>query len=182
MVSFLNAGWAWFTEQFRRPVPALRSPVTVHISDALFGRVRSFVVPDARPEPLALVHVRYAAEDVRDAIVAVDAEPFPPDAYVEGPDGANFDVRWFVQRANDLVARNAGVMLAHMHVHRGLPCFSGIDRRTNISVISPLASCATVPTGALVLSLDHCAAFIAGEERDVVVRVLPRYSEGGIFA
>jgi len=127
-----------------------------------------------RPEPLALLAVRYASEENCNVIVGVRLEAFPDDAYVDGPDGANFSVSWLMEALDRLTEVNAGVLLCHMHGHAGKPRFSATDIRTNEEVMakqrifSPL-----FPYGALVVSNDDATAVVASSDGLIEFVVAP---------
>ncbi len=122
-------------------------------------------------ERLAVVYARFASESTHSVVVAVDFQMLPDHAYVSGPDAANFDVRWLVQAGQDADSRNCGILLAHLHEHRGRPWFSPPDLRTIREVIYPLYRMSPqVPQGALLFSLDRAVAMIAASNGFVSVR------------
>jgi hypothetical protein len=113
---------------------------------------------------------------VRDVAVVIDVQPFPDEAYVEGPDGANFDTRWITRTANHWIRSNTGLLLVHAHGGSGRPVFSSTDRRTNRAVMARLGvGILTAPYGALLLSDNDAAAVLAISSRilDGVVQVVP---------
>jgi len=155
------------------PKPSRRT--RLHVPQTLLHEIQKAVTPTKdRIEPLALLHVRYASEFVREVVVATGFVVFPEEAYVDGPAGANFDTRWLVRTTNAEVPQNAGVLLVHSHGGRGKPGFSSIDQRTNRDIMAPLAiGVATIPYGALVLSDDTGTAVVTVDgrlvEADVIV-------------
>jgi hypothetical protein len=156
--------------------PALVAPPTgVRINiprSVLHALYRATTPRKGRHEPLALLRVRYASEDVRDVLVAVGVIPFADEAYVEGDEGANFDTRWVVAVANREVLANAGLVLAHLHGGRR-PNFSSADRETNYTVIAPLSIGVPVaPYGAMVLGDAEATAVVAKGGRLVAARVI----------
>ena len=136
----------------------------LRIPRSLLNSLRRSVMPCDRAEPLSLVHVRYVAEDRRTIAVAFDMTPMPDEAYVDGPDGANFDARWLVSFADEQLDRNAGLLLAHSHGGYGRPHFGIVDWRTNREILAKLAvGVATAPYGAMLLSNDdQVAVFTIG--------------------
>jgi hypothetical protein len=134
----------------------------LHVPRSLLRQLREITQPnERRPEPLALLRARYASEEARNVVVGIGTIPFPDSAYVKGPAGANFDTDWLVRIANREIAMNVGLLLVHSHGGRGVPRFSGIDRRTNTHVMAPLAIGADIaPYGAMVLSETHATAVV----------------------
>ena len=136
----------------------------LHVLPSTLHELRTVV--SARPgriEPLALLWVRYVSEDNRDIVVGVKVEAFADNAYVDGPNGANFDVHWLMG-ALDVAARsNAGALLCHEHGHRGKPAFSHVDRWTNESIMAKQRHVNEgLPYGALIVSLDDALGVLAG--------------------
>ena len=128
--------------------------------------------PD-KPEPLALVWLRQTSEVSPDVIVVVKVEPFPDSAYVDGPDGANFDVAWLVEAAARIGRCNAGLALAHMHGNKGRPRFSSVDQRTNRSIIRKLALMDQhLPYGAILLSKDAISAQLESSNGSVPLETI----------
>jgi hypothetical protein len=134
--------------------PVERAPYRLHIPRSLMNELRAMTRPSHEyGEPLAFLLVRFASEDSRTIIVGIAALPFPDQAYVAGPAGANFDTGWAVSVANENIAENTGLLLVHAHGGTGLPMFSSIDQRTNCTVMGALAvGVKTAPYGAMVLS------------------------------
>jgi hypothetical protein len=153
-------------------VSSFRLHIPRSLMHALRKRTRATTV---RLEPLVLLRVRYASERSTNTMVAVDAISFPDHAYVEGFAGANFDTSWVVERANEAITANAGLLLVHSHGGPGHPQFSLVDTRTNREVMAPLAvGAATVPYGAMVLSdvSAHAVIAVSGALHDVRVIVV----------
>jgi len=95
-------------------------------------------------------------------IVGVRVQRFPDEAYVDGPDGANFAVPWLMNALDEAANSNAGALLCHQHSHRGKPDFSGTDQRTNDRVMAKQRLVNDgVPFGAMVVSLDDFRALVA---------------------
>jgi hypothetical protein len=142
-------------------VPTFR--IRLRITRSLLMALHGATAPKRlRGEPLAFLRVRFASESAKDVVIAVGISPFPDDAYVDGPAGANFDTRWSIRSANDSAGSNAGLLLAHRHGGKGKPTFSLVDRKTNLTVMVPLShGMPTVPYGAIVLSDDDATAVIA---------------------
>jgi hypothetical protein len=170
----IAAARRWFADpgvKQSAPPPTLR----IHMPRSILHAVTGIVTPNRlRPEPLALLRVRYASEERRDVVVVIGTISFPETAYVKGDAGANFDTRWLVHVTNDELQTNAGVLLAHWHGGTGRPSFSSVDRKTNRDVIAHLAiGVAAVPYGAMVLSLDQQTAVLATGggliEADVII-------------
>lgn len=156
-------------------VPTAR--LRLRITRALLTALHEVTVPTRpRSEPLAFLRVRFASEESKDVVVAVGVVGFPERAYVDGPAGANFDTRWSIMCANEAARSNAGLLLAHHHGGKGKPCFSSVDRKTNLAVMAPLSyGASTLPYGAVVLSEDDATAVIAfgGELLDTAVELVP---------
>jgi len=134
--------------------------------------------PD-RLEPLALLWARYASEDNDNVVVAVAVQPFAADAYVRGPNGANFDVNWLMAAMNVAGEANAGTIICHQHAHAGKPAFSSVDNKTNEQIMAkqPIVS-PWLPYGAMVLSNDDFHAVMACRNglQEFDVRVVLGYS------
>ena len=136
-------------------------------------RARLAFAPE-RPEPLALLVVRYASEGNRSVIVGVRVDAFPDDAYVDGPDGANFSVSCLMEALDRLAEINAGVLLCHMHGHAGKPRFSATDVRTNEEVMAKQRVFGPLfPYGALVVSDDDATAVVASSDDLLEFAVAP---------
>jgi hypothetical protein len=120
---------------------------------------------EGRPEPLALLRVRYIGENERNIAVAVGAVPFPESAYRGAHDAvAAFDTQWLVRVANSELAFNAGIVLVHSHGGAGEPHFSAIDARTNRELMARLSiGVDTAPYGAMVLSNTSQHAVLAAD-------------------
>ncbi len=155
-------------ERAQSPGPRL------HVPRAVMHALRLATRPTAAlPEPLVLLHVRFASEQQLDTIVAVAATPFPAHAYVEGFAGANFDTAWVVDAANAMILKNVGVFLVHAHGGTGAPRFSSVDEQTNRKVMAALAhGITTAPYGAMVLSLTSATAVLARAGALEVMRIV----------
>ena len=173
---------------FRPPRPTATPPFAtepdryrLHIPRSVIHRLREVVRPNRRPEPLAFLRVRFASEDSRTVVVVVGVLPFPDEAYVEGPAGANFSTEWAIDVANAGIPNNVGLMLVHSHGGIGMPMFSGVDARTNRSIMAMLAvDVATAPFGAVVLSDTdaRCVFAVNGRLIEMKVIVVPdRFGE-----
>lgn len=149
-------------------------PARLHIPRSLHRQLLAFATPsDVRAEPLALVDVRYASESAKNVVVAVHVMPVPIEAYVDGPDGANFDTRWLMHLANHKLESNAGLLLSHSHGGYGKPTFSRVDRRTNEEVFAKFAiGVETAPYGSLLLSTDDVVAVVTVGDRLVHAEVV----------
>ncbi len=130
----------------------------------MMRHLREALTPRAgRDEPLALLLTRYVSEDNRGVVVGVRVHPFPDEAYVEGPDGANFGVPWLMDFLDKAAEQNAGALLCHAHGHYGKPGFSETDRRTNSLVMAKQRLFnESLPYGAMVVSLDESLAVVSG--------------------
>lgn len=121
--------------------------------------------PKLAGERLAIVHARFASESTDTVVVVVGFDMVPDAAYVSGPDVANFDVRWLMNASERAAQRNCGILLTHLHEHKGVPWFSPADLRTARAVLYPMYRiCPQFPQGALVMSFDSAAAIIATAE------------------
>lgn len=154
----------------------------LHLPRSLLHELREVTRTNRqRPEPLAFLRVRFASEDSRTVVVAVGVLPFPEEAYVDGPAGANFSTEWAFDIANASIPDNVGLMLAHSHGGDGMPMFSGIDARTNRSIMAALAvGVETAPFGAIVLSNTdaRCVVAVSGGLSEMKVAVVPdRFGE-----
>jgi hypothetical protein len=153
----------------------------LHIPRSVIHELREVNCPNRRPEPLAFLRVRFASEDSRTVVVAVGVLPLPDEAYVEGPAGANFSTEWAIDVANAGISGNVGLMLVHSHGGVGMPMFSGVDARTNRSIMAMLAvGVETAPFGAVVLSDTdaRCVLAVKGELTETKVIVMPdRFGE-----
>lgn len=129
--------------------------------------------PIVGEERLCVAFARYASQYNQDTIVVSDFVPLPKDAYViDSRVPVSFDTRWLMRTAEGAAHRNAGVFLTHLHEHSGKPWFSPIDMRTNRSILRPMALInQTLPTGALLFSLDHAAALVARSDGLIAVPV-----------
>ncbi|HTW85404.1 MAG TPA: hypothetical protein VMD91_15145 [Candidatus Sulfotelmatobacter sp.] len=164
------------------PVAAEPARYRLRIPRSVIHELREVTRPNRqRPEPLAFLRVRFASEDSRTVVVAVGVLPFPDEAYVEGPAGANFSTEWAIEVANAGIPGNVGLMLTHSHGGVGMPMFSGVDARTNRSIMAALAVGAeTSPFGAVVLSETdaRCVLAVASGLTDTRVIVVPdRFGE-----
>jgi hypothetical protein len=113
-------------------------------------------------ERVGVYYCRFASEYEQGVVVAAEYFPCPDDAYVDGPQAANFDTRWFMRASQDAAAAHAGVFLTHLHDHRGRPWFSRPDMETNRNLVQPISRIdGTLPCGALLLSNDSAAALVA---------------------
>ena len=158
------------------PVAAEPDRYRLHILRSVIDGLREVVRPNHRPEPLAFLRVRFASEDSRTVVVAVGVLPFPDEAYVDGPAGANFSTEWAIDFANAGIPDNVGLMLVHSHSGVGMPMFSGVDARTNRSIMAMLAvGVATAPFGAVVLSDTdaRCVLAVNGGLTEMKVIVVP---------
>jgi hypothetical protein len=159
-----------------RPVAVEPDRYRLHIPRSVIHELRDVTRPHWRPEPLAFLRVRFASEDSRTVVVAVGVIPFPDEAYVDGPAGANFSTEWAIDIANAGIPENIGLMLAHSHGGVGMPMFSSIDARTNRSIMAALALGAeSAPFGAVVLSETdaRCVLAVVGGLTDARVIVVP---------
>jgi len=159
----------------------------LHVPCSLLHDLRGVTAPNKRRgEPLAFLRVRFASEDSRTIAVGISILPFPEEAYVEGHAGGNFDTDFAVDVANRQITQNVGLLLVHSHGGKGMPAFSGIDKRTNHDVMGGLAMGITVvPYGALVLSETdaRCVLAIEGEMIESTVIVVPdRFGELSVSA
>lgn len=154
----------------------------LHLPQSVIRELREVTRPNRnRPEPLAFLRVRFASEDSRSVVVSVGIHPFPDEAYVDGPAGANFSTEWAIDVANAGIVDNVGLMLVHSHGGVGIPMFSSIDARTNRSIMVPLAvGVETAPFGAVVLSDTdaRCVLAVNGGLSNTKVIVVPdRFGE-----
>ena len=151
-----------------------REVVRLNVPRSVMHALRRATRPTiALPEPLVLLHVRFASEFQRDTVVAVAARPFSVHAYVEGFAGANFATAWVVDAANAAIARNLGLFLVHAHGGTGIPRFSSVDQETNRNIMAALASgVVTAPYGAMVLSQTAATAVVARDGRLEQMRVV----------
>ncbi len=149
----------------------------LHIPRSVIHELREVTRPNRhRLEPLAFLRVRFASEDSRTVVVAIGVLPFPDEAYVDGPAGANFSTEWAIDVANEAASGNIGLMLVHSHGGLGMPMFSGVDARTNRSIMAMLAvGVETAPFGAVVLSGTdaRCVLAVHGSLTDMKVVVVP---------
>jgi hypothetical protein len=124
-------------------------------------------------ERLCLVFARYASQYNQETIVASYFLGLPEEAYLRDLHApVSFNTRWLMSAAEAAAHRNAGVFLTHLHEHKAKPWFSPIDMRTNRSVLRPMALIdQTLPTGALLLSLDQQAALLARSDGLIAVPV-----------
>jgi len=143
--------------------PADAPAYRLHVPCSLIHQLREVTRPTVRRgEPLAFLRVRFASEDSRTVLVGVGVLPFPDEAYVPGPAGANFSTDWAVDVANEQIGVNVGLLLVHAHGGSGMPGFSGVDQRTNRTVMGALAfGIETSPYGALLLSDTHVRCLLA---------------------
>lgn len=168
------------------PRPSMPVPVServdvtsyrLHLPRALINELREVTRPTVRRgEPLAFLRVRFASEESRTVMVGVGVLPFPDEAYVPGPAGANFSTDWAVDVANEQIGANVGILLVHAHGGRGMPEFSGVDKRTNRGIMVTLAcGIHTAPYGALLLSDNdtQCVLAVARTLAAVKVVVVP---------
>jgi hypothetical protein len=180
-MTFIAKLLLWLVGVARRPSAAaeraVTSPHRLHVPRSLMYKLRNVSQPNVkRVEPLAFLRVRFASEGSRTVLVAIGVLPFPDEAYVEGPAGANFDTEWAVNVANQQIGGNVGLLLVHSHGGTGMPTFSGTDRSTNYSVMGALAvGVETAPYGAVVLSDTHARGVLATPKKltDVKVIVVP---------
>ena len=156
------------------PEPADVPIYRLHLARCLIQQLREVTRPTVRRgEPLAFLRVRFASEDSRTVLVGVGVSPFPAEAYVAGPAGANFSTDWAVDVANEQIGANVGLLLVHAHGGRGMPGFSGVDQRTNRTVMGALTfGIETAPYGALVLSDTHAHCVLAVGRTLVSVKVV----------
>ncbi len=172
------------------PLPArtTSSPINepnhyrLNMPQSLIYELREATRPtDRRPEPLAFLRVRFASEDSRMVAIGIRVMPFPEDAYVGGPAGANFSTEWAFDVANAGIPDNLGLMLVHAHGGEGMPMFSNVDMRTNRSIMATLAIGAeSAPFGAVVLSDTdaHCVLAVPDGLTSMRVIVVPdRFGE-----
>lgn len=138
--------------------PVLRVPLTLRRMLASATRPR-----EGRPEPLALLRVRYVGENERNIAVAVGVLAFPDSAYRGAHDAAAaFDTQWVIKMANSELAVNVGIVLVHSHGGAAEPRFSAIDSRTNRELMARLSiGIDTAPYGAMVLSNTSQYAVLA---------------------
>jgi hypothetical protein len=156
------------------PEPAAVLTYRLHVPRSLIHQLREVTRPTVRRgEPLAFLRVRFASEDSRSVLVGVGVLPFPDEAYVAGPAGANFSTDWAVDVANEQIGTNVGLFLVHAHCGSGMPGFSSVDQRTNRSVMGALAfGIETAPYGALLLSDTHARCVLAVGRALVGVKVV----------
>jgi hypothetical protein len=154
--------------------PAQASTYRLHVPRSLLHQLREVTRPTVRHgEPLAFLRVRFASEDSRTVLVGVGVLAFPDEAYVPGPAGANFSTDWAVEVANEQISANVGLFLVHAHGDNGMPGFSGVDQRTNRTVMGALAfGIETAPYGALLLSDTHARCVLAVGRTLVGVKVV----------
>jgi hypothetical protein len=161
------------------PKKRLDPTVRLHVLPRMMQELRAVLTPrHGRNEPLALLLVRYVSEDNRQVVVGVQVQPFPDEAYVDGPDGANFAVPWLMNALDRVSAVNAGALLCHMHGHQGKPAFSGTDRLTNELVMAKQRLVnANLPYGAMVISRDDFLAVVIGPSglREADVKTMVAY-------
>jgi hypothetical protein len=149
----------------------------LHLPRSLMYELSEVTRPNfEHPEPLAFLRVRFATEVSKNVLVGIGVSPFPAEAYVDGDVGANFSTDWAVSVANAEMGSNVGLLLVHSHGGPGMPTFSGIDQRTNRSVMAALAiGIQSAPYGALVLSDTRARCVLAVERRlqELQVVVVP---------
>jgi len=172
---------------FRRSPPAPPPTPSVveepsyrlRVPKSIIRELREVSQPNAgRGEPLTFLRARFVSEDSRTIMVGISVVPFPEGAYVDGPAEANFDTGWAVDFANEQIGANVGLMLVHSHGGNGMPNFSGVDTRTNRSVMAALAiGNETVPYGAVVLSDSDARGVVAVAStlKDVHVVAVPDF-------
>ncbi len=126
-------------------------------------RTELLLPPIIGEERLCVVRARYASQYNQTTIVTVEFAPLPEEAYVlDSRAPVSFDTRWLMRAAEDAAVHNAGIFLTHLHEHKGLPWFSPVDMQTNETILHPMALIdQTLPTGALLLSLDQAVALVA---------------------
>ncbi len=175
--------WLFGPQRPTAAPPAASEPgrYRLHIPRSVIHELREVTRPNHRLEPLAFLRVRFASEDSRTVLVAVGVLPFPDEAYVDGSAGANFSTEWAIDVANSGISGNVGLMLVHSHGGVGMPMFSGVDARTNRSIMAMLAvGVETAPFGAIVLSNTdaRCVLAVKGDLTETKVIVVPdRFGE-----
>lgn len=129
--------------------------------------------PVVGDERLGIAFTRYASKYTQRTIVVTEYAALPEEAYVrEALAPVSFDVRWIMTASENAGLESAGIFLVHLHEHRGKPWFSPVDMDTNRRIITPIALIdQTLPTGALILSLDSAAALVARGDGLVAVAV-----------
>jgi len=154
-------------------VAAEHDQYRLHIPQSVVTKLREITRPNQCAEPLAFLRARFASEDSRTVAVAVGVLPFPDEAYVDGPAGANFRTEWAIDVANAGIPDNVGLMLVHSHRGVGMPMFSCIDTRTNESIMAMLAvGVETAPFGAVVLSDTDARCVLAINDGLVDTKVI----------
>ena len=137
----------------------------MNVLSSVARRIRTDLTlpPLVGDERLGVALSRYASRYNNTTIVLTEYFGLPKDAYVKvASSPVAFSTRWFMRASEEAARKNAGLFLVHLHEHRGRPWFSPIDMRTNRDIVRPLALIdQTVPTGALLFSLDNAAALIA---------------------
>jgi len=137
--------------------------LNISIQTVAKARADLTLPPVSGMERLGLSFARYASTYNTTTIVATEYIPLPENAYVAGHHApVSFDSRWLMQQSATAAQQHAGIFLVHLHEHRGKPWFSPIDMRTNRDIIRPIALIEqTLPTGALLLSIDSAAGLLA---------------------
>ncbi len=175
LVRFLTAGFGspQVTGSADEPAPRVAA-YRLHVPRSLLRDMRRITAPSTRrSEPLAFFRVRFASEESRSVVVGIGILPFPEEAYLESYAGANFDTDFAVDVANRQITQNVGLLLVHSHGGKGMPTFSGIDKRTNRDVMGGLAmGISVVPYGALVLSDTDARCVLAVDEKMIEPKVV----------
>jgi hypothetical protein len=98
------------------PVAAEDNRHRLHIPQSLINKLRELTRPQHRPEPLAFLKARFASEKSRRVVVAIGVLPFPDEAYIDGPAGANFRTEWAIDLANAGIPDNVGCLAGSIRV------------------------------------------------------------------
>src|ERR1700688_750062 len=149
----------------------MKLKITSPMAAKIRADLRKAIALPGVDERLAIVYARFASEVTQTVVVAAYYAMLPDNAYVAGPDAANFDVRWLMQMAQGADRRNCGLLLTHLHEHKGRPWFSPADLWTVREVLYSLYRASPrFPQGALLFSSDAAVALIASAGGFVAVR------------
>lgn len=124
-----------------------------------------------RPHPLAAERVgflffRQSGLRRGSLLLAQQYRPIREDQYLEDDTvGARFDGSAIREAMQWALSENISAFHVHLHEHRGLPRFSGVDKREMQQIMPCFVNlCPERLHGALVLSVDAVAARVWGAE------------------